>query len=638
LDLPVEAELARPSTVDLQIQVVADRPPLPGQSHSQTKEHSMRTDHPRLSMGVTIACLLVAPLSSRALAVHTADPAIAFVTSYTVGHGKNATTYGGMRVHVNKVLTMALAGALPLTLAVSPTQADWTVVSLHPAGAPGPSSHARAVDGVQQVGDVQVGGSPSAQISHASLWSGTAASWVDLHPAGASSSGASAIYGGQQGGSVFFGGAAHASLWSGTAASWVDLNPPGSVYSGIQSMHGGQQGGFAQFVWTESRAALWTGTAASWVDIHPAAATWSLVYGQDAVQQVGAAGVGGVSHPSLWQGSAASWVDLYPAGANGWSAAFAVADGQQGGYAYFGGIPHAGLWTGSAASWVDLHPPGATSSQVGGIHGGLQVGYAIVGGIQRACLWSGTAASLVDLHAFVPQSYGGSIATGIWTDGPTIHVVGMGGNGASIPYNALLWVFEPDADTDGDGLTDDDELAIGTDPNDPDTDDDGLLDGTEVDMAQGTGCPDPLNPDSDGDTLSDGAEVALGISPCDTDSDGDGIPDDIDPLPTDPEGTAGYLEFTLRTLCDFIHATPLCEFDAPNDNAARGRRNAMCNKVMAAANAVADQDFGSATDGLASLLDKLDDEPNPPDWMLAGEPRDDIRAAVVDAIAILFFM
>ena len=62
----------------------------------------------------------------------------------------------------------------------------------------------------------------------ASLWSGTAGSWVDLHPAGASESVALGTSGTQQVGAArvedVVGGVYRASLWSGTAASWVDLH------------------------------------------------------------------------------------------------------------------------------------------------------------------------------------------------------------------------------------------------------------------------------------------------------------------------------------------------------------------------------------------------------------------------------
>ncbi|MDF7808818.1 lectin-like protein [Pontiellaceae bacterium B12219] len=57
-------------------------------------------------------------------------------------------------------------------------------------------------------------------------------------------------------------------------------------------------------------------------------------------------------------------------------------------------------------------------------------------------------------------------------------------------------------DSDGDGISDADELEMGTDILDSDTDGDGLADGDE--LAADT---DPLNADSDGDGVSDGQEV-----------------------------------------------------------------------------------------------------------------------------------
>ena len=81
-------------------------------------------------------------------------------------------------------------------------------------------------------------------------------------------------------------------------------------------------------------------------------------------------------------------------------------------------------------------------------------------------------------------------------------------------------------DDDGDGLSNSEELQIGTDPTDSDSDDDGLNDGEEA-----TWDTDPLNPDSDGDTLPDGEEVQNGTDPANADTDGDGQPDNEDPAP-----------------------------------------------------------------------------------------------------------
>ncbi len=71
------------------------------------------------------------------------------------------------------------------------------------------------------------------------------------------------------------------------------------------------------------------------------------------------------------------------------------------------------------------------------------------------------------------------------------------------------------ADSDGDGLTDDEEVNVhGTDPALVDSDEDGLGDGDEVNV-HGT---DPLAFDTDGDEVGDGDEVANGTDPLDPES------------------------------------------------------------------------------------------------------------------------
>lgn len=77
-------------------------------------------------------------------------------------------------------------------------------------------------------------------------------------------------------------------------------------------------------------------------------------------------------------------------------------------------------------------------------------------------------------------------------------------------------------DTDGDGITDEEELALGLDPNSADSDGDGLSDGDEINLYK----TDPLNADTDGDGLSDGDEVmSYNTDPLKSDTDGDGISD-----------------------------------------------------------------------------------------------------------------
>ena len=81
--------------------------------------------------------------------------------------------------------------------------------------------------------------------------------------------------------------------------------------------------------------------------------------------------------------------------------------------------------------------------------------------------------------------------------------------------------YDPDGDEDGDGLTNAEEEALGTNINEADSDHDGLIDYYEVNVSK----TNPLLADTDGDGINDGDELPLGLDPLKEDSKGDGIKD-----------------------------------------------------------------------------------------------------------------
>lgn len=94
-----------------------------------------------------------------------------------------------------------------------------------------------------------------------------------INPSGSRNSQALGIGDGQQVGAAAFdapGNYSFASVWSGTASSWVNLNPVGAGTSVAISVSNGQQVGYANFPGTGEGpyASLWSGSAESWVNLH----------------------------------------------------------------------------------------------------------------------------------------------------------------------------------------------------------------------------------------------------------------------------------------------------------------------------------------------------------------------------------
>lgn len=107
-------------------------------------------------------------------------------------------------------------------------------------------------------------------------------------------------------------------------------------------------------------------------------------------------------------------------------------------------------------------------------------------------------------------------------DAGVVYRFGGGGGSAATEMGAAALAEGLPKDSDGDGLTDEQEAKLGTDPFNKDTDGDGLTDGDEVNVYK----TNPLNPDTDFDGLKDGPEVfTYKTNPLDRDTDKGGVAD-----------------------------------------------------------------------------------------------------------------
>lgn len=202
----------------------------------------------------------------------------------------------------------------------------------------------------------------------------------------------------------------HAALWSGTANSFLDLHPCCyATESWAYGVSGIQQVGYFTISGYD-HACLWKGTSNSVVDLSPTFASYSVAVATSGSNQVGYLRFGPYTHAVMWSGGP-GYVDLHPAGATD-SDCLAASGNQQAGYATIGNDYHAGLWSGTALSFIDLH--GAlgsnyVTSMAYGISTSGLITYVVGSAGRDAILWT---VQRFPTDVYVNQSYAGSTSDG----------------------------------------------------------------------------------------------------------------------------------------------------------------------------------------------------------------------------------
>lgn len=316
--------------------------------------------------------------------------------------------------------------ALAFGFLASSASADWNIVYLDPGV--GDGSSALAVNGGHQGGDVA---------GHAAIWSGSAASWIDLQPEGVQFSYVTGISGNQQMGTVLTDGSLYrAGLWNGSAATYIDLTP-----DSLSEADGTDTDGFQQVGWGKQgltrQACLWSGTKASYVPLDAPGGGDTWAYAVHDGKQVGTAMIGSQEVACMWSSTTASFLNLNPIGASS-SDGSAIYGNTQGGSAKFDGTWEPVIWGGSAESCIRLAP--GLNGDVSDIYDNYQVGGLYLDSDNHASLWTGSTASWFDLSSLLPDNYSYSSATNIWGDGTNLYISGQAKNDDTNRMEAIMWV------------------------------------------------------------------------------------------------------------------------------------------------------------------------------------------------------
>lgn len=311
------------------------------------------------------------------------------------------------------------------------------------------------------LGDGFVGGSAEypdpkyTSLGHPYLWPVAPGAGIDLTPPSSVGGSISAIRGGTQAGWYWWpytvpqgtGYNMHACVWSGTAASYIDIQPSSWEFGSVSDTDGQHHVGTLRYdeSSTTSHGHYWLTSQKSAVKLTP-----SGDWGSSATSMFGDNQFGSVVHPfatvhaAKWSGSAASFENLNPAGST-WSYILDADEGAQVGRATIGSVHRAGLWGGSATSFVDLNPVGAIGGDAVATHGGVQIGsISFPGSNQYGIIWAGEADSYVNLATFSDSDHPFPLLKDVEVlPSGEILVTGSAFNQTSQKTDAILFRMQP---------------------------------------------------------------------------------------------------------------------------------------------------------------------------------------------------